>query len=513
MEESNKHFFSNKDALVLLFCVFITGFCTIIYELLIGSISSYFIGDSIKQFSITIGLTMTAMGIGTLLSRFVKENLIYKFIVVEIALAIFGGFAVPILYFIYSLQIFYYPVMCFLIIVIGTLIGLEIPLLTRILEKYFQLRENISNVLSLDYLGAFIASLAFPFILLPIVGIFNTSVLTGLLNMVIAIFAFNRFKNKLTHKKRIIIINQCIFIIFILIAFLVFSKGISMYLEKSMYDDRVVFTKQTKYQKLVITRNKADVRLFIDGNVQFSTIDEYRYHEPLVHIPMSLVKHHENILVLGGGDGLAAREILKYNDVKNITVVDLDKEMTDLAVNNKIFAQLNNNSFKNAKVKVINTDAFKFLEDTDKFYDVIIIDLPDPNNSSLSRLYSREFYKIAGKKLSKNGVLVTQATSPFFSPEAYWCVTETLKSAGFKYVKPYHTYVPSFGDWGFVLAGNLPINISKIDIKVPAKYIENKAIENYFYIEKDLYRKNIKPSTLDKPKILEYYLNGWRYWN
>ena len=194
----NRNILTRKDSAILLFCVFVVGYCTIVYELLIGSISSYFIGDSIKQFSITIGLTMTSMGIGTLISRFFKKNLIYWFILIELLIAIVGGLSVPILYYVYSIQFLYYPIMCILIMIIGTLIGLEIPLLTRIMEEYFQLRENISNVLSLDYLGAFLASLAFPFILLPLLGIFNTSLSTGLLNLLIGILTFIWFKLVIT---------------------------------------------------------------------------------------------------------------------------------------------------------------------------------------------------------------------------------------------------------------------------------------------------------------------------
>lgn len=513
MENRAPKLLTAKEASILLFCVFVVGFCTIIYELLIGSVSSYFIGDSIKQFSITIGLTMTAMGIGTFVSRFIKNNLIYWFIFIEILLAIVGGLSVPILYWVYSMQFFYYPVMCILIIIIGTVIGLEIPLLTRIMEVYFELRDNISNVFSLDYLGAFLASLAFPFLLLPLLGVFNSSVLTGLLNLLVAIVTFLWFKDKLTLKRRAMIKTQSILITILLAGCLIFSKELSIYFENNMYEDRVILSKQTKYQKIVLTKNKEDLRLFIDGNVQFSSIDEYRYHEPLIHIPMSLAGHRENILVLGGGDGLAAREILKYPEVKNITVVDLDKDITDLAKNDKIIARLNENSFSSPKVKILNEDAFKFLESSKEFFDVIIIDLPDPNNSSLARLYSKEFYKVAGKKLSATGILVTQATSPFFSPEAYLCVQKSLQAAGYRYTKPYHTYVPSFGDWGFVLASNLPIDENKIKIIVPTKYLETAYIKNLFYIEKDLYREGIKASTLNRPEILNYYMQGWRYYN
>ena len=509
----NKGVLSTKEVVVLLLSVFIVGFCTIIYELLIGSVSSYFLGDSIKQFSLVIGLTMTAMGIGTLISRIINKDLIYYFIFIEIILAITGGLCVPILYYAYTIEAIYYPVMVLLILTIGCLIGLEIPLLTRIMEKYYDLKDNISNVLSLDYLGAFIATIVFPFILLPVLGIFESSVFAGFLNLIVAIINFFWFKDKIFRKKAAKLTFFMILILLFLSGFFICSENIVKNWENNIYDDRVILSKQTPYQKLVMTKNKEDIRLFIDGNVQFSSIDEYRYHELLVHIPMTLAKYRENVLVLGGGDGLAAREILKYDDVKSITVVDLDKEMTDLAKSNEHFLKLNLNSFNSEKVHIYNEDAFKFLENAENFYDVIIVDLPDPNNSSLARLYSREFYKVLKKKLSANGIMVTQSTSPFFSAEAFWCIQKSLLSAGFKNVIPYHIYVPSFGDWGFMLATDNKVNISEIDIKIPAKYIDNEIAKNAFKLEKDVQRENIEPSTLDRPKILDYYLNGWRYWN
>lgn len=511
--ENKQNVLTTKESSILLLSVSIVGFCTIIYELLIGSVSSYFLGDSIKQFSLVIGLTMTAMGIGTLVSRLVNKNLIYWFILVEIVLAIVGGLCVPVLYYAYSIEVIYYPVMFVLILLIGGLIGLEIPLLTRIMEKYYNLKDNISNVLSLDYLGAFLATLAFPFLMLPFFGIFDSSIFTGFLNLVVGIINLYWFRNRLTLNRMKKIKMSAIIVGIFLIACFIFSKDLIRNWENNIFDDRVIFSKQTKYQKIVMTKNKEDIRLFIDGNVQFSSIDEYRYHELLIHVPLSLAKQRENVLILGGGDGLAAREILKYKDVKKITVVDLDHEITDIAVKNRFLKQLNKDSFTNDKVKIINEDAFKFLENADAFYDVIIIDLPDPNNSSLARLYSREFYKIVRQKLARTGIMVTQATSPFFSTEAFWCVDKTLQSAGFKYTYPYHTYVPSFGDWGFVMASNVKYDISKPELKVETKYLDKDVFQKAFVIEKDLLRKNIIPSKMDKPKILDYYLNGWRYWN
>ena len=509
----NRNTLSSKEALILLLSVFIVGFCTIIYELLIGSVSSYFLGDSIKQFSIVIGITMTAMGLGTLFSRLINKNLIYCFIFVEIILAIIGGLCVPILYFAYTIEEIYYPVMILLILAIGILIGLEIPLLTRIMEKYYDLKNNISNVLSLDYLGAFIATIVFPFVLLPFLGVFESSIFAGFSNLIVAIINFYWFKDKIIRKKSIKLRISIILIFIFLLGLSLFSKEIVKKWENNIFEDRVIFSKQTPYQKLVITKNKEDIRLFIDGNVQFSSIDEYRYHEMLVHVPLSLVKNKGNILILGGGDGLAAREILKYDDVKTVTVIDLDKEMTDLALNNKYFTELNKNSFKNKKIEIKNEDAFKFIENTAKFYDVIIVDLPDPNNSSLARLYSIEFYKLIKKKLSKQGIIVTQATSPFYSTEAYWCINESLKAAGFNYTYPYHIYVPSFGDWGFILASNIKYDINNINIDVETKFTDKEVALNAFKLEKDVQRNNVQYSTLDRPKILEYYLSGWRYWN
>ena len=511
--ENKKKILTSKESVILLLSVFVVGFCTIIYELLIGSVSSYFLGDSIKQFSLVIGLTMTAMGLGTLISRLVKSNLIYWFILIEILLAVVGGLSVPALYFSYMCEPVYYPVMFVLIMLIGGLIGLEIPLLTRIMETYYDLRNNISNVLSLDYLGAFVATLAFPFLLLPLMGIFESSIFAGFLNLVVGIMNFYWFKDKITFKRRAKLKVSAVLILLLLIGFFICSKSLMKYWENNIFDDKVIFSKQTKYQKLVMTRNKEDIRLFIDGNVQFSSVDEHRYHELLIHVPMSLAKHRENILVLGGGDGLAARELLKYKEVKNITVVDLDRDMTDLAKTNRIIKEQNQGSFLNPRVKIINSDAFKYIENSDKIFDIIIIDLPDPNNSSLARLYSREFYKLVKKKLAKQGLVVSQSTSPYFSPEAYWCVNETFKAAGYKYTYPYHVYVPSFGDWGFIMASDVKYDINNFKLGVETKYIDNETYKKAFVIEKDIKRNNIKFSTIDKPAILDYYLQGWRYWN
>ncbi len=513
MESKSQNKIQKFESIVLLLTVFIVGLCTIVYELLIGSVSSYFLGDSITQFSITIGLSMTAMGVGTLLSRYIENNLIRYFIFVEFALGFIGGLSVPILFVAYTHTSIYYPIMVSMIMIIGILIGLEIPLLTRIMEYSYSLRINISNVLSLDYLGALVATILFPFFLLPFFGIFKSSIITGGINLLVGIFNLYYFQHQLRIRniKALRFISASI--ITIMIGLFIFSQFLINAWETTIYEDRVIFSHQSRYQKIVLTKNKEDIRLYLDGSLQFSSIDEYRYHEALAHIPLSLTPYRESILILGGGDGLLARQLLKYSDIQTITVVDMDKEVTRIAKKHPLLLEINQNSLNNKKVNVINNDAFKYLESTSQYYDIILADLPDPKNTSLSRLYSREFFKLIKKRLSKQGIFVTQSTSPFFAKKAFWCIHESIKSAGFHFVKPYHAYVPSMGDWGFVMAANRYLDIDNMNLDVPTQFLSATEIKTLFYFPKDLILNQVLSSSLSRPNVLNYYLEGWKHWH
>ena len=232
---------------------------------------------------------------------------------------------------------------------------------------------------------------------------------------------------------------------------MIFADNISAGIEGGLYRDRIIYMEQTKYQKIVMTKHRDDVRLYIDGNCQFSTDDEYRYHEALVHIPMNEVDNCSKVLILGGGDGLAVREVLKYDEVKKIDLVDLDEEMIRICSTNDNITKINENSLKSDKLSIHNEDAYEFLKESDEKYDLIIVDLPDPNSESLNKLYSNMFYRLCGKALSDKGVFVVQSTSPYFATNAFWCINKTIESEGFN-VKPYHLQVPAFGDWGFNMA-------------------------------------------------------------
>ena len=510
---SSQSFFSHKETAVLIISTFIAGLCSIIYELLISTASSYFLGDSIRQFSITIGLYMAAMGIGSYLSRRINTKLLSKFIILEIILGFLGGMSIPILYFAYAYTHAYYFVMVSLILSIGILIGLEIPLLTRIMEKYYALKFNISNILSVDYLGALMATLIFPFILLPLLGTFRSSLFFGLVNMGIGVLNLWCFADQLQTQKRRVYQGALFAVCSILCAFFVLAHVFLQHWSNNLYEDQIIFSRQSKFQKIVLTRNKQDVRLFLNGNLQLSSLDEYRYHEPLVHIPLGLVPHKEHILILGGGDGLVAREVLKYPDVKKISLVDLDPEVVKIAKKDHNLKAMNKGSLDDPRVEIIHEDAFVFLGKSRQLFDVIIADLPDPNNASLARLYSREFYKLVRSRLAQAGIFVTQATSPFFSKQTFWCINHTMKTAGFAQVVPYHANVPSFGDWGFMLAAHRRMPIHAIEIDVATKYLNSETVPALFSFAKDTGMIETEYSTLDNPVVLTYYLQGWKYWH
>ncbi|MDQ6976152.1 MAG: polyamine aminopropyltransferase [Mariprofundaceae bacterium] len=502
-----------KYSATLIYAAFIAGLCSIIYELLIATTVSYFLGDSVTYFSLTIGLYMAAMGVGSFVSKYIDTSLLKKFVVVEILLGLVGGVSIPLLYFSYSAGAVFIPVYALLTLIIGFLIGLEIPLLTRLMENYKALQWNIAHILSVDYLGALIATVSFPFVLLPFFGVYQSSLIFGLVNMSIGFVVLWVFRKNFGASLSSLN-NATIALSLIIITMIVFSHSALRYWDNSLYDDRIVYSEQTRYQKIVLTRHRQDVRLFLNGNLQFSSIDEYRYHEALIHVPLSLQKTPvQRVLLLGAGDGLAVRELLKYPAIKEIVLVDLDQRMVRLAKENRYISALNEHSLDSPKVTVITSDAFAYLSDNKKLFDFIVCDLPDPNNTTLARLYSKQFYTLVRHNIAENGLFVSQATSPYFATDAFWSISKSIKAAPFDYVLPYHAHVSSFGDWGFVVASNQRLNPAKPDIQVPTRFLDKNNFSTLFVFDKDLRSKHdVKINMLDQPILLQYYLKGWKYY-
>jgi len=504
------------EIVTLIYAVFVAGLCSIIYELLIATTAAYFQGDSIKWFSITIGLYMAAMGIGAYLSKFVTGNLLTYFIAMEIALGALGGFSIPLLYFSFSHTDFFIVYYVVLTLAIGFLIGLEIPFLTRLLQGYDSLRVNIAHILSLDYFGALIATVAFPLFLLPFFGIFQSGLFFGLINLTIGLFVLWCFRRALSARAARIFFVASVTIGLLAVAAVVFADDLIGAWNARVYKSRIIYAERSRYQQIVLTRYKDDVRLYLDGNLQFSSLDEYRYHEALVHIPMTqrrdIPKH---VLVLGGGDGLAVRELLKYKEIAKITLVDLDPAILRLARENPHVRSLNEKSLtKDPRVRVIAGDAFGYLQKQEFLYDLILIDLPDPNNTGLARLYSAEFYRLVKMNLAPDGLVTTQSTSPYYAGKAFWTIEKTL-GAEFSYRRPYHVSVPSFGDWGFIMASRqaFPDLQKRFDPLVETRYLDGDLIASVFHFPADIAKPDgVTVSTLDRPVILDHYLQGWQYW-
>jgi len=489
----------------LLISVFIISSCGLVYELIAGTLASYLLGDSVTQFSTVIGTYLFSMGMGSYVSRYIGKGLVSKFILIELFVGIIGGYSAAALFLVFSYVNSFRVILYFLVSVIGILVGLEIPLLLRILKERLAFKDLVSQVLTFDYLGALIASLLFPIVLAPKLGLVRASLLFGLLNSVVAGWTAWVFRQQLPQLR--FIRSQCAAVIAVLLLGLVYADHITALSEENLYSDEIIFAASSPYQRIVLTRWKDDLRLFLNGHLQFSSRDEYRYHETLVHPGLQFLQAPKHVLVLGGGDGLAIREILKYQSVEQIQLVDLDPEMTRLFTNNPLLRKLNQDSFHSRKVNVVNADAFIWLEKSNDIFDFAVVDFPDPTSHSLGKLYTTTFYRLLEKHLSENGAAVVQATSPLFARQSFWCIAKTLESVGFQ-VKPYHTYVPSFGEWGFVLATRRPFFIPR-QFLPGLKFMTAETVPSFFQFPADMQPVAVEINRLNNQALVQYYESEW----
>ncbi len=435
--------------LLLLLSVFVVATCGLIYELVAGTLASYLLGDSVTQFSTIIGVYLFSMGIGSYLSRFFNRNLVGWFIQIEILVGLVGGTSSSLLFLLFE-QVASFRVLLYLLIgLTGTLVGLEIPLLMRILQGRFAFKDLVSQVFTFDYIGALLASIIFPLLLVPHLGLIKTSFFFGILNVAVALVVCLKFERETAWAP--FLKASAVGVLLLLVAGFAGSEHIMRYSESLSYPDPVIYAKSSPYQRIVLTKSGRELRLFLNGNLQFSSADEYRYHEALVHPAMQAVGTPRQVLVLGGGDGLAVREILKYPSVQSVTVVDLDGAMTGLFSRNAMLLELNGRALLSPKVRVVNADAFGWLKEQRDTFDCIAVDFPDPSNYSVGKLYTHTLYRLLYRSLAPGGIAVIQATSPYVAPRSFWCVNATLRAAGF-FTVPFHAYVPSFGDWGYVMA-------------------------------------------------------------
>ena len=501
----------------LLASVFVIAACGLVYELAAGALASYLLGDSVLQFSTVIGAYLFAMGVGSYLSRFFERQLPAHFLRIELLVALVGG-ALPAILFIanaYTPGSFRFLLYA-MVFAVGTLVGLEIPLVMRILKRDVALKDLVSQVLTFDYLGALAVSIAFPLLLVPQLGLIRTGLLFGLMNAAVAVWALWLFRDELRQFKAHAL--ACAMSLAVLAAGFAGAERITTLAEDKFYQDRVVFTAASPYQRIVVTLGRGGHRLFLNGNLQFAQTDEYRYHEALVHPVMAAyaagivgnasgVGAPKKVAVLGGGDGMAVREILKYPGVESITLVELDPAMTRLFSEQPTLTQLNGESLKSPKVKIINTDAFQWLEKTTDTFDIIVVDFPDPTNFNIGKLYTNSFYALLDQRLSASGYAVIQTTSPLVARQSFWTVVQTIESVGLT-ATPYHANVPSFGEWGYVIASHRPYRLPTA-LPDGLRFLNLQTLPMLFDFSLDMARVPAEVNRLSNQVLVTTYEAEW----
>ncbi|MBP3040109.1 polyamine aminopropyltransferase [Bacillaceae bacterium Marseille-Q3522] len=500
----------------------IVSICGIIFEVLFGAAGSYILGDGVKQYTLTISLFLTGMGIGASLSERVTKNLLLSFIWIEFSIGLIGGFSTFLFFGVTAFfpdgtdALFLYSIT----LLIGTLTGLELPILIRKANEIgVNLSRSTARVLFSDYAGGLIGGLLFVFLLRPAFGMVKSAFIVALINVGIALWMLLYFKKEIVRFRLQLTAGILIFITLVAGAF--FGDEVAFSFEQRFYRDPIIYHQQSAYQEIILTKEQGDIRLFLDGQLQFSSSDEYRYHETLVHPAIASVADPRHVLVLGGGDGLALRELWKYDNIKKVDLVDLDPAVVELAKTDYNLVHLNHDSFSDPRVTVHHEDAFKFMETSADWYDVILVDLPDPNNESLSKLYTLEFYQLLRNHLRPGGTIMIQSTSPTFATKVYWTIDYTLKEAGL-YTANLHVDVPSFGDWGFVMAKREEIrNLDNLALTEKTSFLTKEVLKSLTTFGKDIDSQitdrngkqfPLEANTLMNPIIIPMYEEAWSFY-
>ncbi len=495
---------------IIIFSVFLSSAAIIGYEILAASVLSNLLGSSVYYFSLIIGIFLAALGIGGWLSAKLKKNIFEALVVVESVISLMGGLLSVFLFFTYVycfsffgnlqfsdifaflgtmgfVQILFSFVSLFFVFCVGVLAGFELPLYIRILSEKEVLKDAIGMAFFWDYIGALVISVSLPIFFFSNFGLIKTSFLLGLINLVAAImlFACSDIKNK-----KLIFFIVFIFIFIINISGFLLADDIEIFLEKKQFGGRdVIYHASSPYQRLTFVEDKdKKISFYINGQRQFESGEwDAVYHESFIHPAMSIAKERSDILVLGGGDGLALREILKYPDVKKITLVDIDPLVVRAATELDFMRALNKNAFFDSRVSVIVGDAFKFAEQLKEgsSYDVIFIDFPDPTDDGLSRLYSKEFYKMLTSAFRENTIAVIQSESYLGLIQKN--ILTTLEYIGIEALA-YHPPKYDFFDqnFGFSLvcfSGCQKNDFKKISVSVPNTIFQNNNLEDIFSTE------------------------------
>jgi spermidine synthase len=493
----------------LLAAAAVSSSCSLAAELLLGTLASYLVGNQALAYGVAIGGFLAAMGLGAYLSRFIAPEataevaqgiLLTRFFQVELLVAPLTALLPLGLFALFAADGPLWLGLLLATLLLGVLAGMEVPLLTRLIELDSNVREALARVLALDYVGALAGSLLFPVLLLPLLGMFPAAALIGAVPAWMVYGMGRSFPQMRPWRRRGLAVGL------LLLLLVPLALPLSNQLENNLYAAPIINRRQSAYQRIVLTRFGPDVRLFLNGDLQLSTLDEYRYHEALVHPALATQGSPRRILLLGAGDGMALREILKWPQVESVLLIELDPQLLELARRYPALAQANGHALDDPRVTVRYGDAFKLVAALEETFDVILADFPDPDVDAIAKLYSLGFYRQIRQHLSPAGVFVTQASSPFFAPKAFACIAATLAAADFR-TYPYTISVPSFGPWGFVLASQSAIAPATLGLPVPTRFLTPQLLPTLFVLPGDIRLDAVEVNRLSHPVLVRYQID------
>jgi spermidine synthase len=419
---------------LVLATVFVCAACGLVYELELVAVASYLVGDAVTQTSIVLSVMVFAMGVGSLLAKRLRGVAAVGFAAVEAALALVGGLSAMALYasFVWLGQPA--PAMIGFAFAIGVLVGAEVPLLMTLIQRIRRQDAGgaVADLFAADYVGALVGGLAFPFLLLPQLGQFDAVLLTGAVNTATGgAMVLWLFRDGLRGRTRLWLLTANLVVLAVLAAAAASAGPFERAARHALYGGDVRLAERTAVQEVVLTR--APGRLYLDGQRR-----DPRRGVALVRPAMADRLPHRRVLVIGGADGLALSEVLRYPGVHSVTVVDPDGELLRLARTDPGLAALNRHAYRDARVRAVAADPFRWLrgDRARAGYDLIIVDVPEPGRSCGTKVHSTEFYGLAARSLAAGGRFAVGggvlAGNGDQNSGAFWTLDSTVRAAGLR---------------------------------------------------------------------------------
>lgn len=547
------------DVLLIITMAVLAG-CGLIYEYLLSHYAGRVLGVMESAIYTMIGLMIVSMGLGAFAAR--KISCAFNgFVWLELIIALLGTTAIMVIAcLIAATQLLpqiiadtfnlppdalprggFFKQLSFLALntpyvfglLLGFFIGMEIPLIAKIREHIHQkhLANNLGTIYGADYIGAGIGAAIWVIFLLTI-DISKASALTAALNLTAGFVFIFAYWEKLKWQKLLLVLHSLLVVAIIII----YQQGNGWLnkLSSVLYLDEVVYTDKTRYQQLTFTQRNMGfeqasiINFYLNGRLQFSSADEHIYHNYLVTPALAGSARQENILIIGGGDGLALRDVLAWQP-QQVTLIDLDQELIELfktpssKLPKKLASQitaLNNNSLSHPSVKLIYSDAFIAIDEllsTRQVFDTIIVDLPDPSHPDLNKLYSVNFYARLKQLLAGDGLLAIQSTSPYHAKNAFISIGKTVEAAEFLHVEQYHDNVPSFGEWGWTIAVKMGASPSQrfkqlSRFQVPQPWLTLPMLLGAFEFSQNFYqdKATIPINYLGSHSLYQLHQEAWR---